>query len=82
MKTSTRSLSYREFGASLPFSAPRGVGRKALNFLANLVAEWRRRALARRQYQSLRHLDDRILQDIGLTRSQVDFEATRTIWWR
>ena len=83
MKTSTHSLSSREFVGPVAFSAPRTVvGRKVLQFLGNTVAEWRRRARARGQFQRLRQLDDRTLQDIGLTRSQVNFEATKTIWWR
>ena len=83
MKTSTHSLSSREFVGPVAFSAPRTVvGRKVLPFLANTVAEWRRRARARRQSQSLCQLDDRTLQDIGLTRGEVNFEATRINWWR
>jgi len=83
MKTSTHSLSSREFVGPVAFSAPRTVvGRKVLQFLANTVAEWRRRARARRQFQSLGQLDHRTLQDIGLTRGEVNFEATMTIWWR
>jgi uncharacterized protein YjiS (DUF1127 family) len=84
MKASTHNLTSRGFVApsSRPFSASRTLGRRALELLASTIAEWRRRARARRQFQSLCELDDRILQDIGLTRSQVNFEATRPVWWR
>jgi uncharacterized protein YjiS (DUF1127 family) len=85
MKTSPHSLSSREFVCPVAESSSARrtfVGRKVLQFLTKAVAEWRRRARARRQFQSLCLLDDRTLQDIGLTRSQANFEATRTIWWR
>ena len=84
MKASTHSLSSRELvgPCSASFSARRIVGRRVFQFVAKVIAEWRRRARARRQFQSLCELDDRMLEDIGLTRSQVNFEATRTIWWR
>ncbi|MBV9566833.1 MAG: DUF1127 domain-containing protein [Hyphomicrobiales bacterium] len=84
MKISIQNLSSRGFGGlfSEPFTAPPVVGRTLPEFLANLTSEWLARARTRRQFQSLCELDDRTLQDIGMSRSQVDFEATRPIWWR
>ncbi|GAA6202337.1 DUF1127 domain-containing protein [Aquicoccus sp. SU-CL01552] len=44
-----------------------------LRTLGRLVAVWRQR-------QMLKDLDDRALQDIGLTREEAHAEARRTFW--
>lgn len=44
--------------------------------LQNLI-EWQERASSR---QSLVELDDRLLRDIGLTRSMVDAETNKSFW--
>jgi uncharacterized protein YjiS (DUF1127 family) len=40
-------------------------------------AEWRRRARSRAE---LMNLSDRCLQDIGMSRSSADFEASKPFW--
>jgi uncharacterized protein YjiS (DUF1127 family) len=82
MKISTHTaLQSREFGDPLSeqFWARPNTPRRSV---VNAIGEWRRRARARRQFQSLCELDDRALRDIGLTASQVNFEASRPICWR
>jgi uncharacterized protein YjiS (DUF1127 family) len=54
--------------------------RAALVRIIELIALWRRRAAARRELQALCELDDYILRDIGLTRSELRQEATRPFW--
>ncbi len=41
------------------------------------LVEWRRRARSRRE---LIGLSDRCLQDIGISRCTVDFEASKPFW--
>jgi uncharacterized protein YjiS (DUF1127 family) len=41
------------------------------------VREWRRRARARRE---LARFDDHLLHDIGLSRSQAQFESDKPFW--
>jgi uncharacterized protein YjiS (DUF1127 family) len=56
--------------------------RLVLRSVASVIGEWRHRAHVRRQFQTLCELDDLALRDIGLTKSEVNFEASRSIWWR
>lgn len=51
-------------------SLPRGGASRLLN-------TWRRRALERRE---LARLDHRSLRDLGLSASQVQFEANKPFW--
>ena len=60
--------------------APRDVYRRRFNFgtmvRARLVRAWR-------NFTTRRHLadmDDRMLQDLGISRAQAHFEANRPIW--
>lgn len=54
--------------------------RAGLGRIIELIARWRRRAAARRELRALCELDDYILRDIGLTRSELRDEATRPFW--
>ena len=54
--------------------------RTGLRRLVALVVRWRRRAAARRELRILCELDDHMLKDIGLTRSQLRREAARPFW--
>jgi uncharacterized protein YjiS (DUF1127 family) len=54
--------------------------RAGLVRIIELIAVWRRRAAARRELRALCELDDYILRDIGLTRSELRDEATRPFW--
>jgi len=45
--------------------------------LLHKAAEWRRR---RRQRQQLAQLSDRELQDIGVTRMEVEYELSKSYW--
>ena len=51
-----------------------------LQQLIGLVRSWRERIRARRQLARLCDLDDHILQDIGLTRSELRCEAEKPFW--
>ena len=83
MKISTHTAPQsREFGDPLLEQFWARPTTPRLRSAVNAIGEWRRRARARRQFQSLCELDDRALRDIGLTASQVNFEASRPICWR
>lgn len=46
------------------------------------LGETVRRARVRRELQQLLNLDDRMLQDLGISRAQAEFQATRARrWW-
>lgn len=45
-----------------------------------LLAKWRRADTRWRQRQALAALDDRLLDDIGLTRAQAEREAHKRFW--
>ncbi|WP_119462796.1 DUF1127 domain-containing protein [Rhodospirillaceae bacterium SYSU D60014] len=45
--------------------------------LLHTLVEWQERARRRR---SLAHMDDRLLRDIGLTRSMIEAEASKPFW--
>jgi uncharacterized protein YjiS (DUF1127 family) len=49
----------------------------ALTQIVNGAATWYQRASDRR---ALRALDDHLLSDIGLSRADVEFEASKRIW--
>jgi len=50
----------------------------ALAWIVELIALWRRHAAAAREVRALSELDDHLLGDIGLTRSQLRCEAARS----
>ena len=52
-------------------------GTASLSRLAGLIGAWQDRA---RQRHHLLQLDDRLLRDIGLTRSDVAFESAKLPW--
>ena len=52
----------------------------ALQQLIGLLRHWRKRIRTRRQLARLYGLDDHILQDIGLTRSELRCEAETPFW--
>ena len=45
-----------------------------------VLALWRRRIRTRAKLRNLSALDDHILQDIGMTRSQLICEASKPFW--
>jgi uncharacterized protein YjiS (DUF1127 family) len=51
--------------------------RAALTAASDTVYEWRQRA---RQRRLLAQLNDRLLSDIGLSRSEVEREAAKPFW--
>jgi uncharacterized protein YjiS (DUF1127 family) len=79
------ALKQRSIRYSMPLRTTLGPPRRAaqrpsnsaLRHLIGLLWRWRERAHSRRQ---LCELDDRILQDIGLTRDAVLRETTRPFW--
>jgi uncharacterized protein YjiS (DUF1127 family) len=52
----------------------------ALQWAVGLLRRWRERMRSRRQLAGLCHLDDHILKDIGLTRSELLYEANKPFW--
>jgi uncharacterized protein YjiS (DUF1127 family) len=58
-----------------PFVAPTRIARRA-GIAARLAMAWR--FISTRRH--LREMDDRMLKDIGISRSQANFEATRPVW--
>jgi uncharacterized protein YjiS (DUF1127 family) len=64
-----------------PIGAPLGL-QKALRQLAGSITEWRRRLRLPRRWESVCKLDDRMLEDIGLTRGHARYGASEPIWWR
>ena len=46
-------------------------------FLFRLLAKWRQRARTRRQ---IGELDEQTIRDLGLTPSQMTFEAQKPFW--
>jgi uncharacterized protein YjiS (DUF1127 family) len=58
-----------------------GTGSAQPRALLRILAEWWRRALARRrQRRALLRLDDHMLRDIGVTRAEARGEARRPFW--
>lgn len=55
-------------------------GNTALQQVIGLLRRWRERIRSRRQLGRLCDLDDHILQDIGLTRTDLLREAARPFW--
>ena len=51
-----------------------------LNGTLALIAIWRRRAAARRELKALCDLDDSLLRDIGVTRTELWCEAMQPFW--
>ncbi len=51
--------------------------RSAVNVLSEAFSTWRERAAQRR---ALARLDDRLLRDMGLTRSDVEEEVQKPFW--
>jgi uncharacterized protein YjiS (DUF1127 family) len=66
-------------GRSLPESAPTLVAivDAGLGLLVDNLFTWQRRRVDRLRLQSL---DDHMLRDIGLSRADVDAEATKPFW--
>jgi uncharacterized protein YjiS (DUF1127 family) len=58
-------------------AAPRARSTSTTRRLVDTVREWRKRSRAR---WDLQHLDDYILRDICLTRSDVFREASKPFW--
>jgi uncharacterized protein YjiS (DUF1127 family) len=55
-------------------------GLSAFGKLAGLLVLWHRRASMRRDLRTVCELDDHLLKDIGLTRSEVRREAMQPFW--
>jgi uncharacterized protein YjiS (DUF1127 family) len=60
-----------------PVEAPRARWRVILGSIVATLHEWRRRSVARRQ---LANFDERILRDIGVDPSIVDYEMRQSFW--
>ncbi|MDD3444068.1 MAG: DUF1127 domain-containing protein [Zavarzinia sp.] len=62
-------------------AAAKTTGRASVWMLAarvlTVLLTWQRRAMER---QSLRAMDDRMLRDIGLSRADLEGEATKPFW--
>jgi uncharacterized protein YjiS (DUF1127 family) len=60
-----------------PVEAPRARWRVILGSIVAMLREWRRRSMARRE---LANFDERILRDIGIDPSIVDYEMRQSFW--
>jgi uncharacterized protein YjiS (DUF1127 family) len=60
-----------------PAGAPRARRRVILGSIVAALREWRRRSVARRE---LANFDARMLRDIGVDPSIVDYEMRRSFW--
>ncbi len=67
---------HRHFGGVRPASARHRTRSVAARIWA-MVREWRRRA---RDRASLASLDDRMLADIGITRTDAEFLINKPFW--
>jgi hypothetical protein len=65
-----------------PKDAVSAFSQRLLRALSGLHHCGRRSAASSRRYESVRHLDHRVLEEIGLTREQVRHDATQPVWWR
>ena len=54
--------------------------RAGLDGIIALIAHWRRRATARREARVLSALDDHLLNDIGVTRSDLNCSRYDAVW--
>ena len=62
---------------SCPVEAPRARWRVILGSIVATLREWRRRSVARRE---LANFDARMLRDIGVDPSMVDYEMHQSFW--
>jgi uncharacterized protein YjiS (DUF1127 family) len=63
--------------ANCPVEAPRARWRAILGSIVARLREWRRRSMARRE---LAIFDERMLRDIGIDPSIVDYEMRQSFW--
>jgi uncharacterized protein YjiS (DUF1127 family) len=68
-----------EHNVSTSFASDRAPGPRLGGFgnIVAVVARWSERAAQRRR---LRQLDDRLLHDMGLSRADVEQEASKPFW--
>ena len=52
----------------------------AMRHILTLFGVWQQRVRSRSQLRQLSRMDDHVLKDIGLTRNEVLFEASRPFW--
>jgi len=43
---------------------------------------WRRYRARAQRYEDLSLLDRRVLEEIGVTREQISYDACQPVWWR
>jgi uncharacterized protein YjiS (DUF1127 family) len=60
-----------------PVEAPRARWRAMLGSIVATLRDWRRRSVARRE---LANFDERMLRDIGVDPSIVDYEMRQSFW--
>ncbi len=58
----------------------RFTAKKQARRLRRVLAVWRRSTALSRQRRALAALDDRLLDDIGLTRAQAEAEVRKGFW--
>ena len=64
----------------LPGNAPTFRGRRRRGIVSILIETILRWADLARQRRALRTLDDRMLKDIGISRADVEAEASKPFW--
>lgn len=65
------------FGTDTSIAVKTGAGKRTIANFAAEVLRWYERA---RQRSQLKQLDDRLLDDIGVTRAQAEAEARKPGW--
>ena len=66
-----------------PQALPAAIRAKRRHAVMRLRALWRQyRVRSRRRYDDVGLLDRRVLEEIGLTREQVSYDACQPVWWR
>lgn len=59
-----------------PLSLSASLGHAALHLVETLYS-WQQRAMERQQ---LRQMDDHLLKDMGISRADVEYEASKPFW--
>lgn len=76
-RATLRASARHQPAANCPVEAPRARWRVILGLIVAAPREWRRRIVARRE---LANFDERMLRDIGVDPSIVDYEMRQSFW--
>ncbi|TVO58598.1 DUF1127 domain-containing protein [Denitromonas halophila] len=71
------SLTHKACAPAVARTDIASVLRQLGHALRTTITVWRKRSAARRE---LRELDEHVLRDVGISRSQADFEGRKPFW--